>query len=309
MSDRSSWGKTYADLWRHPKWVQLDPGPRALWVTALSWTVESRTFGSIPTPMLMMFRATAEDAAALVEAGLWEEAEGGYQMHDWDDHQTSRERFESTSRRRAEAGRKGGKARHAKRSENVTTSDVKQVARQVAKQTASNSQAEVEVEVEEQLTPPTPQGELLSVPERPRSPKAFVYPDAFERLWRAWPKPGDNKRPAFTAWERATRGTSRRAPRVTAEDLQAAVERYAADPNLPPAQYIPAASAWINQDRWENGPLPPRGGPSGRPQAGDTHRAMQRSHSAAQKYRALEDSGYYDQQTPPQAPRLVRRTA
>lgn len=87
------------------------------------------------------------------------------------------------------------------------------------------------------------------------------------------------------------------------------MERYAADPNLPTdPQYIPNATTWLNNDRWENGPLPPRGGTSNRPQAGDTHRAMSRSHNAAQAYRALEDSGYYDQ-TPQITPINARRTA
>lgn len=262
MSERATWGKTYADLWRHPKWVQLEPGPRALWVTALSWTVESRTFGSIPTPMLMMFRATAEDAAALVEAGLWDESEDGYQMHDWDDHQTSRERFATTSKRRSEAGRKGGKARHANRTEKPVTSDD----RQVAKQTASNGQAEVEVEGEVETTSlsslSSPQSELLQSPEPPRKRgRAFVYPDAFELFWKSWPKPGDTKRTAHTAWVKATEGTSRAPARISVDELQQSVERFAADPNLPEAQFIPAAATWLNQDRWENGPQPPRDGP------------------------------------------------
>ena len=305
MSERATWGKTYADLWRHPKWVQLEPGPRALWVTALSWTVESRTFGSIPTPMLVMFRATAEDAAALVEAGLWEESADGWQMHDWDDHQTSRERFAATSKRRAEAGRKGGIARHANRTEKSVTSDD----RQLAKQTAGNGQAEVEVEVEveEQLLPPTPQGELLPVPERSRSAKAFVYPDAFEVWWKAWAKTGDNKRSAFTAWEKAVRGTTRKPPRITVEELQTAVEEYAADPNLPPNQYIPAASRWINQDYWENGPLPPRGGPGSGPGGGRPDPLSQGLATAA-RLRAAREAR--EQQAPPQYPHLTnRRTA
>ena len=306
MSERATWGKTYADLWRHPKWVQLEPGPRALWVTALSWTVESRTFGSIPTPMLVMFRATAEDAAALVEAGLWEESEDGYQMHDWDDHQTSRERFAATSKRRAEAGRKGGKARHANRTEKPVTSDD----RQFAKQTAGNGQAEVEVEVEveEQLSPLPPQGgELLLSPEPPRKRSgARVYPDAFEVLWSVWPKTGDTKRTAYTAWEKATRGSSRIGPRVSESELLEAVKRFAADPNLPgPAEnrFIPALSVWINQDRWENGPLPPRGGPGGgRPDP------LSQGLATAARLRAEREAR--EQQTRPQYPHLTsRRTA
>jgi len=299
MTDRAPWGKTYSDLWRHPKWVQLEAGPRALWVTALSWTVESRTFGAIPTPMLAMFRASEEDAAELVRVGLWDATKDGWQLHDWDHHQTSREKFTATSKARAVSGSRGGKARHANSTKKSVTSDD----RQIAKQTASNRQAEVEVEVEE-LLPPTPQGELLAAT-APR-PRGFVYPDSFELWWKTWPKKGDTKKTAFAAWEKAVKGNRRQAARVTAEHLQAAVEAYAADRNLPEQQFIPLATTWLNQDRWENGPLPPRGGSRGGPQAGDTGRAMAQSYDAARAYEALEQSGYYDQ-TPPLA--LTRRIA
>jgi hypothetical protein len=32
--------------------------------------------------------------------------------------------------------------------------------------------------------------------------------------------------------------------------------RYAADPNLPDPQFIPMPTTWLNQERWEDGPLP-----------------------------------------------------
>lgn len=166
----------------------------------------------------------------------------------------------------------------------------------------------------EPSNPPKPpkgggeQQQLLAPEDTPKRPRGFVYPDSFERFWAAWPKPGDTKRTAHTAWLKATEGTSKLPARVTAAELQQAVETFAADPNLPDpeteARFIPAAATWLNQDRWENGPLPGRGRTNSRPVAGDTHRAMQRSHTAAQKYRALEESGTQ------QGPHLIeRRTA
>lgn len=156
------------------------------------------------------------------------------------------------------------------------------------------------------------QGELL-VTETPKARRGYAYPDAFEEFWKAWPKPGDNKRPAFTAWERVVKGTSKRPARSTVDELQQAVEAFAADPNLPnpetDAQWIPAASTWLNQDRWASGPLPPRARSSNRPQAGDTDRAMRRGLSAAQRYRQLEETNYQAPQQ--QGPRMIteRRTA
>lgn len=89
------------------------------------------------------------------------------------------------------------------------------------------------------------------------------YPEPFEELWQSWPKrrtDSAGKRAAHTAWDRAVHGTTKRKPRTTAAGLLAAVERYAADPNLPPEQYQPNLTTWLNQDRWENGPMPERSG-------------------------------------------------
>jgi hypothetical protein len=33
-------------------------------------------------------------------------------------------------------------------------------------------------------------------------------------------------------------------------------ERYAADPNLPDPQFVPMPATWLNQERWDDGPLP-----------------------------------------------------
>ena len=166
------------------------------------------------------------------------------------------------------------------------------------------------------IVPPTgdgEQGQLLTA-EAPKQPATFVYPDAFEQLWAAWPKKGDNKRPAHASWVKVTQGTSKRPAQVTPEQLQQAVEQFAADPNLPdPAtegSYIPAMTTWLNQGRWENGPLPARRRGGNRPQAGDTDRAMRRGLSAAQRYRQLEESNYQAPQQS-QEPRMItdRRTA
>lgn len=310
----AGWAKLHNDLWSSRKWMSISLAAQGLWTTAIAYSNTMRTYGQLDGHLLPLFRGTTDLAQELVEAGLWDLDGDGWQIHDWDDHQTSREQAETVSAKRAAAGRKGGQKSRLKRTANPTevsvTSDSKQSAKQT-EATRSKSKQEEEVEVEEeQLLPPTPQGELLPAPERSRTVKAFVYPDAFEAFWAVWPKRRSDtagKKAAHMAWDRAVNGTSKKAPRITAAELQAAVERYAADTNLPPENFIPNATTWLNNDRWENGPLPPRGGLSGRPQAGDTHRAMERSFSAAQSYRALEEAGYYDQS--PQITSHIRRTA
>lgn len=136
------------------------------------------------------------------------------------------------------------------------------------------------------------QGLLIS-PEPEAPSRAAVYPDAFEAVWAAWPKrrtDSAGKKAAHTAWARAVKGTAKRPARVTAEKVQAAVDAYAADPNLPPEQYQPNLTTWLNNDRWENGPAPARAPRSGQSQAGDTDAAMRRSFNAAQAYREIEEA-------------------
>lgn len=296
----TGWAKLHNSLWSDKKWMRASLAARGLWASAVSYSNAMKTYGRIDGHLLALFQGTPELAAELVATGLWDEDGEGWQIHDWEQHQTSRERAEATSRVRAESGRRGGKASKQNRTDSSVTSDDKQFAKQ-REANASKPKQEEEVEVEEEGTTTaqisSAQSELLTLPGTPRKRgRAFVYPDAFEAWWKVWPKAGDTKRTAHTAWEKATKGNSRNAPRIAIAELQTAVEHYAADPNLPPDQFIPMASRWLNEDRWETGALPRRSGTSGRPQAGDTHAAMQRSHSAAQAYREIEESGYYDQQ-------------
>lgn len=84
---------------------------------------------------------------------------------------------------------------------------------------------------------------------------------AFEEFWEHYPrKAGKNgKYGARAAFDRATK-------RASPDTIVAAAAALAADPNLPPARYVPYPATWLNRDGWEEGPLPPRfngGKPSG----------------------------------------------
>lgn len=266
----AGWAKIHNDLWSNRKWMSVSLAAQGLWTTAVAYSNTMRTYGKLEGHLLPLFRGTPDLAAELVDAGLWDLDGEGWQIHDWDDHQTSREHAEAVSAKRAEAGRKGGQKSRLRHQLDSTETSLTSRSKQSAKQTEANGskskqEEEEEVEEEKQLSPLTPTGgELLLSPEQPRKRGgAMVYPDAFEVLWGVWPKSGDTKRTAFTAWQKATRGTSKLRPRISEQDILDAVERFAADPNLPGPdehRYIPALSVWINQDRWENGPLPPRGG-------------------------------------------------
>lgn len=87
--------------------------------------------------------------------------------------------------------------------------------------------------------------------------------EAFERFWAAYPR-GHGKGAARKAWPKAVRVAG------DAELIIAGASRFAADPNRDDA-YTPHASTWLNAERWNDPPLPPRqrrgGGPTRRPDA------------------------------------------
>ena len=84
-----SWGKIDDHLYSHTKWLATPDGGRALWVTALSWSMSQLTDGYVPRAALPALGSTVAKAESLVRSGLWEDAEGGWQFHDWATYQPS----------------------------------------------------------------------------------------------------------------------------------------------------------------------------------------------------------------------------
>jgi len=115
----------------HPKVVQAGPLASWLWFAGISYADDYATDGFIPTeavPTLANFQGCfVPDPAAptavvvvdplqlaerLVRVRLWERVEGGFQVHDFLEHNESRADRERQRTQRADAGRKGGRAKH-----------------------------------------------------------------------------------------------------------------------------------------------------------------------------------------------------
>lgn len=76
------------------------------------------------------------------------------------------------------------------------------------------------------------------------------YPADFTRFWEIYPRRG-GKGAACTAFIKAKK-------RANVETIITGAERLRDDPNLPEGKLIPMPSTWLNQDRWEDDPLPSR---------------------------------------------------
>jgi hypothetical protein len=70
----------------------------------------------------------------------------------------------------------------------------------------------------------------------------------FDTFWSEYPrKQGKGK--AREAFRTAVKS-------VGVDAVIAGAVRYASDPNLPDPQFIPLPTTWLNQERWDDGPLP-----------------------------------------------------
>jgi predicted transcriptional regulator len=71
---------------------------------------------------------------------------------------------------------------------------------------------------------------------------------AFHDFWNIYPrKQGKGK--AKEAFIKASK-------LADVELILQGAERYAADPNLPDPKFVPLPATWLNQERWDDGPLP-----------------------------------------------------
>jgi hypothetical protein len=71
---------------------------------------------------------------------------------------------------------------------------------------------------------------------------------AFDDFWRIYPR-NQGKGKAKEAFIKASKLTD-------VELILLGAERYAADPNLPDPKFVPLPATWLNQERWDDGPLP-----------------------------------------------------
>lgn len=103
-----AWVKLDDKLWSHPKFGALSGDAVRLWMFALCWCNQHETDGGIPRVTVRVLGGAPDAAAELCDAGLWHETDNGWQIHNYLDHQPSREELVRKRKAKAEAGRSGG---------------------------------------------------------------------------------------------------------------------------------------------------------------------------------------------------------
>lgn len=113
-----AWFKVDDQLAFHPKAATAGNAAMGLWVRAGSYASAHLTDGFIASAIALAM-ANECDADALVNVGLWDRVDGGYQFHGWDewqpDAEEERKRREERSEKRRAAGRKGAEVRWGKK--------------------------------------------------------------------------------------------------------------------------------------------------------------------------------------------------
>lgn len=211
---------------RHPKVAALSDAAFRAQVSALCYCQEAETDGFVVEQVAASFakpRVTAE----LVRAGIWEEADGGWLIHDYLEWNDSKAEIADRREARAMAGAMGAATRWDSKD------DGKRHGVSHVRSDTDNATGSDALEV------------------RRAEPPIQVSRSDFDAFWAVYPR-----RQGKIAAEKAFRVACRR---VDAAVVIAAAERLRDDPNREP-EFTPLPATWLNQGRWEDDPLPARNG-------------------------------------------------
>lgn len=89
------WFRVEDSFYAHPKVLALPrrtrPADVGLWILAGTWAAFYLTDGYVPEHVVATLGGAPAGAARLVKCGLWDHADGGYQFHDWQNYQPTRQ--------------------------------------------------------------------------------------------------------------------------------------------------------------------------------------------------------------------------
>lgn len=163
------WVRLDDNISEHPKIAALDDHAFSLFVAGLAYCNRNMTDGFIPSHVgIGQLRYsngnTIPAIRQLEEIGLWQEEDGGWRVHDYDDYQPSKAQVEAERAQKKAAGKAGGLARAKAR------------AKQVLGQEPSKSQASAQAESKPVPVPvPVPGKDLeprdLKARQEPRTEK------------------------------------------------------------------------------------------------------------------------------------------
>lgn len=223
--DRRLYAKFDINMDEHPKILMLsDAAFRALFESTL-YSRRQLSDGFLDERIVLR-KWGAEAANELTNNDplkpSWIKVEGGYQIHDFAEHQTTTEDIE----KKREAGRRGGLAKAEQ-----TASKPLAPATKVLEQKGSNTLAKTETETETNK-------KTSSSPATP--------PMEFDRFWAEYPRKV-GKQAAIKAYTKSLKLT-------TSEQILAGVKLLRRETAGKEPEFIPHPASWLNAGRWEDEP-------------------------------------------------------
>lgn len=266
------WFKVDDGFHGHPKVMDLSLAAVGLWTLAGTWCASYLTDGEIPLKAVLRIGGTKKQAKELVSSGLWSEKSADlYQFCDWNDYQPTKEtveaeRAQARERMKELRSKRKGTAKGETPESSVESDDVRPNTSRTDDErspeppenddgTAPARSEEVRVAPTQPLSPipvplPTKEEKTCPTSSDETDPKPVTYSPAFEAFWDAYPRKV-GKKAASAAFNKARKT-------ATLQTICTGAARYRDDPNLPPTEYIPHPSTWLNEGRWDDEPEPPR---------------------------------------------------
>ncbi len=232
------WFKVDDKLHSHVKAARAGLEAMGLWTIAGSWSMDQLTDGFVPDYIAARLHPKAKRlAAALVKAGLWDEAEKdgdtGWQFHDWDEYQPTRD--ETEAKREYERDKK--RAQRAKGQASTSRGDNGRFTSVSPRDNHGDS-------------PRDSRGESPATRPDPTRPKSATHSSAadaarFGEFWLLYPKKVA-KGQAEKAWKAAVKKTD-------AGTILGALRSQLPDMAMHlrvDGDFRPNPATWLNGERW-----------------------------------------------------------
>lgn len=227
----------------HPKNVQVGVAGFGLFCAGLCYANRFLTDGFIPVGALSAvfpgerWSRLVKLSEGLVDAGLWEKKDNGWQIHDYLHYQPTKAEVLADRAVRHAAKVAGGLAR-------ATTAS--RIAGRFASRTPADHQ-QTDQQTVQQSTSPIPSHPIPSRKASPhRPPKGGTLPAGFQEFWQRYPnKVG--KDAALRAWiKKGCEGLC--------NDILSGLMRNMGHITREGGEFIPNPSTWLNQGRWKDEP-------------------------------------------------------
>jgi hypothetical protein len=229
------WVKLDDGFFRNPKVLQVGRDAKLLYLAGLCYSGSALTDGFIPGNAPKVLAADSEigsprkSVQELVAAGLWEDTEGGYLIHDYLLHNSSAEHV----RAKRDAARE---RMQRNRSQDVRAND------QRSSRNVREPDTETETETERVGVPPTP-------PAREKPPARIDYAPDFESWWQVYPSGHGVKKAAYEHWKRIKPDAALVQVMIDAVHGWMRSDRWKRG-------YVMDAERWLRDRAWESVPPP-----------------------------------------------------